>query len=608
MQSLRRKIGFGFFILVAIIVLVSIISVVYYLQLRSEVNKIIQVHTPGLSATQQMLRAVDEQQRYMLLMLISDVDANYEEFSRFRTNFLNAYQKALDASATQEQQAILDSILYNYRWFNRESEAFVRLCREGRPNARQYHNENISTYERHIRHLFLGLLDTYQAAIAENNVRTKKLVDRGTLTLIFAAALAIGFAIRSNRALSRSIIRPAEKLTATVRQISAGHLYPKIDITTDDELALLSREFNKMTERLRGYEEMNIHQLIAEKKKSEAIVSSLAEPIIVTSEDHRILLMNQAAAQLFKIGAGDPQPRPISSLIQDPKLLHILRTGPRDHKDELFSVTHDQTTFYFRPRQTFITDENKKLQAVVTLFEDLTRVKDLDRYKSDFIATMSHEFRTPLTSITMSIDILSQEILGPLSGKQHELLVNAKNDCERLTKLVRELLDLSRLESAKHETKRELVSLPFLVENAIRPLQLPFREKQIDLEVRVDSGLPTILGDQEQLTWVLTNLISNALRYTQEHGHVTIAAEQIDEEIHVRVSDTGRGIPQEALTTIFEKFVQIKKATETTPGSVGLGLAIAKQVVEDHGGRIWVVSEVGHGSTFTFTLPLTRKT
>jgi two-component system, NtrC family, sensor histidine kinase KinB len=601
MQSLRRKIGFGYFILVAIIMVVSIFSVVYYFQLRGEVNTIIVVHTPGLTATQNMLKALDEQERYLLLMLISDVDANYAEFSHYQFMFLNSFQLAENTELVPEQQAILDSIMYNFRWFNREAEAFVKLCREENPNARQYHNEAISSYERHIRHLSFKLIDTYQTAIADNNVRIKQLVDRGTVTLILAAVFAIGFAIRSNRQLSRNIIQPAEKLTATVRQISAGHWYAKIDITTDDELAILSSEFNKMTERLRGYEEMNIHQLVAEKKKSEAIVASLAEPIIVTAEDNKILLMNQAAANLFPMSNLD-------NVITDPKLLRLISAGPTTSSEELFTFTHEHTTFYFRLRQTQIVDENSNLRGRVTLFEDVTRFKDLDRYKSDFIATVSHEFRTPLTSINMTIDILEQEILGPLSLRQRELLENAKADCERLTKMVKELLDMSRLESAQHAIHPELINLRYLVETALKPLQLPFREKQIALTVDLSANLPMILGDPLQLGWVLSNLVNNALRYTAASGQVTITAEQVNDEIHVHVSDTGRGIPQEALSMIFEKFVQVKTATDTTPGSVGLGLAIARQVVEDHGGRIWVVSEVGRGSTFTFTLPLTRKT
>jgi signal transduction histidine kinase len=467
--------------------------------------------------------------------------------------------------------------------------------------------ETIIPYQQHIRRYVLRLIEQHQAVITETNVRTKQLVDRGTTALALAAAFAIWFAFHSNRKLSRNIIQPAEQLTRSVRLISAGHMYQKIDITTNDELAILSSEFNKMTERLRGYEEMNIHQLIAEKKKSEAIVSSLAEPIIVTGVENTILLMNQAAVNLFTEEGTEWQDKSVGQVIRNAKLLQILTADKSRHTEELFTYEHDQATFHFRTRQTMITDEIGRAQGVVTLFEDVTRFKDLDRLKSDFIATVSHEFRTPLTSINMTIDILSQQILGATTPQQQELLANAKDDCERLTKLVKELLDLSRLESGRYEMKLEPIHLPHLLDLALKPLQLPFKEKMIDLETKVDSTLPILWGDQQQLIWVITNLVNNALRYTQENGRVSVAAERVGDEIHVHVSDTGRGIPHEALDHIFEKFVQVRAATETTPGSVGLGLAIAKQVVEDHGGRIWVTSEVGRGSIFSFTLPIARK-
>ncbi len=607
MQSLRYKIGFGFFTLVGIIMAVSIFSVGYYLQLRNEVVSILEVHTPGLTAAQQMLKAVDEQERFLLLMLISDVDASQVEFSKHRDQFLKEYQQVQQVSKPAAQKTLLDSIIVYYRDFNTHSQAFIRLCRGNSDLARPFFMETIIPYQQHIRRYVLRLIEQHQAVITETNVRTKRLVNRGTASLVLAAAFAIWFAFRSNRKLSRNIIQPAELLTRSVRLISAGHMYQKIDITTNDELAILSSEFNKMTERLRGYEEMNIHQLIAEKKKSEAIVASLAEPIIVTGVDNTILLMNQAAVNLFTDEGTDWPDKPVAQVIRHPRLLQILTADKSRQPEELFTYEREQATFYFRTRQTMITDELGGVQGVVTLFEDVTRFKDLDRLKSDFIATVSHEFRTPLTSINMTIDILSQQILGTTTPQQQELLANAKDDCDRLTKLVKELLDLSRLESGRYEMKLEPINLPHLLDTALKPLQLPFKEKQIDLQVHIDGNLPILWGDHQQLTWVITNLVNNALRYTMEDGRVCVSAERVGDEIQVHVSDTGRGIPREALDHIFEKFVQVRAATETTPGSVGLGLAIAKQVVEDHGGRIWVSSQVGRGSTFSFTLPIARK-
>ena len=224
--------------------------------------------------------------------------------------------------------------------------------------------------------------------------------------------------------------------------------------------------------------------------------------------------------------------------------------------------------------------------------------------KWEFMATVSHEFRTPLTSINMSIDILSQKVLGPVNERQRDLLSTAKDDCERLTKLVKELLDLSRLESGRFEPKREAVSLRALIDEAVRPLRLQFREKAIQLEIDVSEEGGEVPGDQQQLTWVITNLVSNAIRFSQERGTVSISSKPTGTCIRVCVAYSGRGIPAEAVEAIFDKFVQVKEATDSTPGSVGLGLAIAKEVVEAHGGKIWVESELGKGSKFFFTLPL----
>ena len=227
--------------------------------------------------------------------------------------------------------------------------------------------------------------------------------------------------------------------------------------------------------------------------------------------------------------------------------------------------------------------------------------------KSEFIATVSHELRTPLTSINMAIDILSQEVLGSVNEPQKDMLATAKDDCERLTKLVKELLDLSRLESGKYELKRESINLRSVVEEALKPLRLQFREKAIRLEIDIAQDTPEVPGDHQQLSWVITNLVSNALRYTPADGIVTIHSDIVGDSVRVSVSDAGRGIPAEAIEVIFDKFVQVKQSTDATPGSVGLGLAIAKEVVEAHGGKIWVESSMGQGSTFFFTIPRSER-
>jgi signal transduction histidine kinase len=241
--------------------------------------------------------------------------------------------------------------------------------------------------------------------------------------------------------------------------------------------------------------------------------------------------------------------------------------------------------------------------GVVLVLQDVTQYKELDKMKSDFMAAVSHEFRTPLTSINMGVDLLRQQLLGPLTKAQEDLLNSAKQDCNRLTKLVRELLQLSKLESGKIELREEIVDIRKVVESALPPLLLPFQEKGVLLKLSLSPDLPSLLGDEQQFSWVISNLVNNALKYTDEGGSVEIRAVPDGDNILFQVKDTGRGIPPEYLDKIFDKFVQVKQTLSSTPGSVGLGLAIAKEIVEMYGGRIWVESEVNKGTTFSFRLP-----
>jgi signal transduction histidine kinase len=205
----------------------------------------------------------------------------------------------------------------------------------------------------------------------------------------------------------------------------------------------------------------------------------------------------------------------------------------------------------------------------------------------------------------MTLDILSRGVVGRVNDKQRELLMAAKEDSNRLTKMIQELLDLARLESGGDRPAMGRIRIEDLVAETLKPFALPLEEKKIALDVSLHQ-LPEIWGDPQKLSWAVANLINNAIRFSPEGGALTITGEVEGGDVRIHIQDTGRGISAQDQTAIFDKFVQIKHTGDATPGSVGLGLAIAKEAVEAHGGRIWVESEPGRGSTFTFSIPLAR--
>jgi NtrC-family two-component system sensor histidine kinase KinB len=610
--SLRYKIGFYYFVIVVIGLATSAFAVYNFSRLRDTFGLVLRDNYESVSAAQNMFKALERQENAQLSMLLQDIDLDlaYVRFNTNRVGFIGWLDKAKRGGLDEREKVVLDRITQDYHRYNQFSDSLYRLLQiKGQSSvASNFKSRVIKPVADSLKENCFEYLEINQIAMTRTEERLNQTANDATLTVITISLVAVFMSIFTSARFSKTILRPAEKLTQSVRRISEGQLNQKIDVNTDDEIGELGREFNKMTERLRAYEQMNIHQLIAEKKKSETIVESIADPVIVTDRQGSLMLMNQAAATVFDVHGSNWQSKPLREVIGNQSWAEMLELNgvqryEEENRDPFFAFVRNNVTLYFRPRQAQIVDDQGNVQGVVTLLQDVTRFKDLDRMKSEFIATVSHELRTPLTSLSMGIDILSQGVVGAVNQRQRELLIAAKDDSERLRKLVKGLLDLSKLESGKYEMKKEFIDFRRLVAEAVQPLRLPFEEKQIQLEFDVPERLPALFADPHQLIWVVTNLLSNALRFTDPGGSVHLTAQEEEDRLLVTVSDTGHGIPREHQETVFDKFVQVKSPTDTTPGSVGLGLAIAREVVEAHGGRIWLESTVGVGSTFFFTLP-----
>jgi len=609
--SLRYKIGLYYLVIVVIGLVTSAVAVYNFSSLSNTFELVLRDNYENVFAAQNMFKALERQENAQLSMLLQDIDMAYIQFNFNRGNFLGWLEKARQGGGRSAQETIvLKRIGEDYYKYNQLSDSLYRILQvRGQTSAASDFKSNvIRPVADSLKERCFEYLEINQDAMTHTEEKLNQTSSDATLTVITISVIAVFLSFFISVRFTRSILRPAEKLTQSVRRISQGQLNQKIDINTDDEIGALGREFNKMTERLRTYEQTNIHQLIAEKKKSETIVESIVDPVIVTDRQGYLILMNQAAATVFDVHGSDWQSKPLREVIGNQSWVEMLELNgvqkyEKENRDSLFAFVRNNVTMYFRPRQAQIMDEQGNIQGVVTLLQDVTRFKDLDRMKSEFIATVSHELRTPLTSLSMGIDILSQGVVGAVNKRQRELLIAAKDDSERLRKLVKGLLDLSKLESGKYEMKKEFVDFRRLVAEAVQPLRLPFEEKQIQLEFDVPERLPALFADSHQLIWVVTNLLSNALRFTDPGGSVRLTAKEEKDRILVTVSDTGHGISPEHRETVFDKFVQVKSPTDTTPGSVGLGLAIAREVVEAHGGRIWLESTVGMGSTFFFSLP-----
>lgn len=330
-----------------------------------------------------------------------------------------------------------------------------------------------------------------------------------------------------------------------------------------------------------------------ERNKLEAILTRIEDGVIVVNDAGKVILVNRVARNLFDLGDQDVELKSIDDVFQHEQLLKLLKNG------------HD--TFPYRSELELGDDRVIDTQlnvipdvGITVTLHDVTYFKELDRIKSDFVSTVSHDLRSPLTAILGYVELL--ERVGPINERQQSFIKRVQTSVRNITELINDLLDLGRIESGFDERKVSL-SLPKVVQYSVESMKNKVLEKKHQLSIDVPETLPNVIGDSVRLRQVVDNLLGNAIRYTPEGGQISIVATEENEQIILRVSDNGYGIPAADRPHIFDKFYRASNVIEDISGS-GLGLAIVKSIVENHQGRVWVDSAEGEGSTFTVVLPV----
>ena len=406
--------------------------------------------------------------------------------------------------------------------------------------------------------------------------------------------------------LSNRIVEPLRQLTATTARMAGGDLDAKVIVSSRDEVGVLAAEYNRMAERIRQLRSSDLGKLLVAQQTTEAAIDSLYDPVIVTDSEGCVTKLNPAAEEIFG-SENENTGKHVGEIARDARIagavaeaLESQRPVAGEGMSSVLPLAVDGSERAFRLRTTPMRDNGHRLLGAVTILEDITHLREIDRLKSEFIATASHELRTPLTSVQMGVHLLLEGALGELTDSQNEVLQACRQDCERLDKLMRDLLDLSKIEAGESQPQFATISARDLLSIAIKELRPQVEARGLKLTVDAPVELPSISVDRLQIERVLSNLVINALRHTKD-GEINISAEQRDNHLAISVHDTGSGIPSEYLPHIFDKFVQVPDAPT---GGAGLGLTISKSIVEAHGGQISVQSQLGHGTTFTFTLPL----
>jgi len=347
------------------------------------------------------------------------------------------------------------------------------------------------------------------------------------------------------------------------------------------------------------------NKVLIEKKNTEAVIRSIAEGLVVVDAQGKVIMMNPAAEKLLDASKREKIGKPILQDLKDEQLISLARPSSAEGNREIeLNSSRDETKKILRSSTAVIENENGETVGMVSVLSDITKQKELDRLKENFIANVTHELRTPLIAIDKSITLLLSGEPGAIAPAQRQFLDIAERNLKRLANLINDLLDMSKLESGKMVLSRKTASIEKIITDVVQSFQSWAGTKSITIVDKVQKGLPQVSIDSDRIIQVFNNLMGNAIKFTPNGGVITLSGKQEGGNLYLSVADSGPGIAKDDLKKIFDKFYQTGQRAPTDIAGTGLGLSIAKEIIDLHGGTIWVESQEGKGTKFIFTLPL----
>jgi signal transduction histidine kinase len=445
-----------------------------------------------------------------------------------------------------------------------------------------------------IRSAIFRVEDLNQSAIIHKNLVAADTAEKATLwlTIIVTLLSLVAFTFVLN--FPAVISRPIRILTDGIREIANKNYSKRIHLDQKDEFGVLADTFNAMAEKLNEYEHSNLATIKLEKSRIEAIINKMNNGIIGLDEQKRVLFLNSEAEKLFNLQEDEIIGQAASEVAMINDLFRTVMLN--EHNQSLKIFTNNKESYF--DQETILIQTDSGIGGQVIILKNVTLFKELDAAKTNFIATISHELKTPLFSVKMGAQLLEDDRVGKLNTDQREILQSLKNNTERLLTITGELLNHSQLETGQIQLVKDSVQPAVIIDKAILAIEQYAADKHIDIRTFISADLPSLLVDEDKTTWVLVNLLSNAIKYSPEGEVVEIRAVKVNDIVQFSVTDHGIGIEEQYVSQVFKKYFKVPGSREKS--GTGLGLSISKEFIEAQGGKIWVNSIFGAGSTFGF--------
>jgi len=600
MLGLRKKISLGFGGLLIIILVIGIQSILNLSKLGESIDVILKENYRSVTACQQMKEALERIDSGLLFTLLGDGHQGEELILKNEGVFEKALQVELNTITLpgEGEKAARLKDLYG-RYVGTLDK--VKNPTEPAPARREAYFSILLPLFGQIKATADDILQMNQQNMndANNQARDNASSAREQMYLLlglgtFVAVMLIFFA-------RRWILRPVQRLIRSADEIRRGNLDLVVPVDSHDEIGHLAESFNAMTGSLREFRRTDQAKLLRIQRATQQAFDRLEDAIAVADLDGKVEVSTAPAKTVFGL-------RPGSSLGDAPFGLaelfrEALREGrpfPSKSKQKVIQQFIGGEERFFRPEVVPIMTAEQQPAGAILVLQDVTQLQHQNEMRTDVIRTVSHQLKTPLTSIRMAIHLLLDEKIGTVTEKQAELLMTAREDSDRLHAILNNLLDISRMESGKASLEFQDISPQMLVMDALEPYRRTAQDQGVTLVLDVRGSPAAVWVDRSRAGYIFGNLLTNALQHTPPGGKITVSAREEEDFVRFTVTDTGTGIPSQHLPRIFEPFFRGPGRKNET--GAGLGLAIVREIVEAHGGTIGVESQEGKGSTFSFTL------
>ena len=595
---MRKRILIGLLPLLILLVAVGCYAIVLFISLGGSINTILRENYASVVACQNMKESGERMDSALFFTLAGQSDMAkkmYDENLPIFEQNLNAELNNITLPGEQELAFKLRDL---HQQYVRKAVQFLAI-----PDL----DQRKTMYFGQMLPLFTDIKNTAQQTLELNQsnmmVADRDARDKSATSvqyMIIAMLVGLGGALYFAHLLQRSILKPIQSLTRFSRELGDGNLDQVVPVVSDDEIGQLADAFNKMAAKLRAYRQITSDEILQARQMTEITFSAFPDPIIAFDARGVLNFKNPAAEKLLlKLHLDDHLPEQLAEQVES-----VLKGGddyiPVSFANAICVRPDDKETFYL-PRVIGIRGDKGTIFGGAAILQNVTRLRLVDELKTNLVSTVSHELKTPLTSVRMALHLLLEESIGELNSKQSELLLAARDDSERLLIMINDLLDLARLEAGTEHMMFEPRTPGDLVATAIADCKDVADHQRVRLvSVVTKDSLPLVAVEWQQISHVFTNLIHNAVKHSKPGDEVTVKAAREDGGVRFSVSDNGPGIPPKYQPYLFEKFYRVPGAERT---GAGLGLSIAREIVRAHHGSIGLRSVPGQGTEFYFDIP-----